>query len=151
MPTELDDLRAQLAAERSAHAAEVGGLRAELEAIGSCQCPCQPVGNCLVLDEGTGEEPRCMSCIARTALATPSTAAVEAVEGMRKALEAQPCRCSLLLKCPHCAGDVVEGVNQFSGSWICGACVKEVNLPKDPAYPCIRCAALAAWEEATRG
>ena len=89
--------------------------------------------------------------MSETAPQPPPTAAVEAVEGMRKALEATPCRCPVLLKCPHCEGDVVEGADQYSGSWICGACVKAVTLPKDPAYPCIRCAALAAWKEATRG
>ena len=68
------------------------------------------------------------------------------IAALEKALRAQQCKCPVLLKCPHCGGDVVEGVDQFSGSWICGACVKTVNLPKDSARQCIRCAALAGDE-----
>lgn len=58
------------------------------------------------------------------------------------ALEKQRCSCPVLLMCPHCGGNVTEGEDQYAGSWICGACVRTVSLPKDHSRPCLRCSAI---------
>jgi hypothetical protein len=66
------------------------------------------------------------------------------VAQLEEALGKQPCLCPPLIECPRCHGPVVEGRDQYEGSWICGKCVAEVQLPKDPDRPCARCAALSA-------
>lgn len=105
---ELEPLRAQLEAERAAHAAEVNWYRRALSEIEGMTAG------------GKGQS--VVNLIAQHALAAPPTAAVEAVEGMRKALEerhAATCQ-SILLDCD------------------CGLGRRQR-------------AALAAYEEATRG
>lgn len=67
-------------------------------------------------------------------------ALARALDGLR----VQPCQCPKLLRCPHCKGSVVEGHDQYAGSWICGACCKEVDLQRDTSRQCTRCAILSS-------
>lgn len=93
---------------------------------------------------------------ATTALSTPAPPDPRdaQIAMMREALEKSECWCPRLFICPHCGGDVVEGQDQYAGSWICGKCVRCVILPRDEGRKCTRCAALSAdsgeWREEQR-
>ena len=71
-------------------------------------------------------------------------------ERLRVALEQSPCKCQRAARCQECGNNLVEGRDQYSGSWICGVCVKERDLLELPVVrKCTRCAALdAARQEA---
>lgn len=113
-------------------AVEVARYRAALRAAeahmtnpkGGRGCVCR----CSVIDGHTGD------CVVIAALATPPTAAVKAVEGMRKALE----RLSLG---PDCGCKPCVGQCRTKGSL-------EIELLERIDFAR---AALAAWKEATRG
>ncbi len=66
-----------------------------------------------------------------------------AIETLRRALEATPCKCPTIKQCRTCGMKLVEGHDQFTGSWICPDCVAVAAPFKDPLKPCRRCAALA--------
>lgn len=143
MPTELDDLRAQLAAEREAHAAEVGRLRSELSAAresfeeidcGDAQCQSQYDG----CDQACRRRAYKAAQRIEAALAAPPTAAVEAVKGMRVALEATIC---------GACGNRIGWQGDFDA--------EQRRLGRSDWRTCTGCrdtrAALAAWKEATNG
>lgn len=129
------ELTKMIYAEREAHAAEVARLRvalslaSKLDSLHKPYCPCAaqpflPVESCTC---GRWEAVGAIN----EALAAPTTAAAQAVEGMRKALE------SLV-------AEINEADNQCEGE-ILGECPALAD-----AYIEAR-AALAAWKEVTRG
>ena len=101
------ELTKMIYAEREAHAAEVAERDKQIETLhavnagdfnmksfrGVCadnarlRTALQEIASVTCILEGVGPCPGCLSCIARAALAAPPTAAVEAIEAMRKALE----------------------------------------------------------------
>lgn len=92
---QFDQAMTMLKAERAAHAAEVARLRSELSAAhesfeeihcGNAQCESK-YGGC---DQACKGEAYRASQRIEAALATPPAAAVEAVEGLVRALEAVP-------------------------------------------------------------
>lgn len=162
-------------AERAAHAAEVVRLRAALNTL-PCACQRLPITtcpqcggrleavtypsdsmlnrdqfdsvragdwyctNCKGIEARSGykywwnsdlgkSNQQCPRC---AALAAPPTAAAQAVEGMRKALEVVPCTCRGIGQPSQMSAAALDS----------GACFEFVQ--------CARCAALAAWKEATR-
>ena len=90
MPTELDDLRAQLAAERAAHAAEVAGLRKHLSTVLGILPQDFRGSTFWEEDDGYFVEHQWHK-EARAALAANPSPLVAAVEQIAKAVEATIC------------------------------------------------------------
>ena len=139
---ELEPLRAQLAAERAAHAAEVGGLRSVMTKARRLIAETFPPYSFPTPPEHEEEARAAHGVLVQIedALAAPPTAAVEAVEGMRVALEPFKRFADRLDSPPNWVPDGCP-INTDSGG-VSDFSVAQVRQAR---------AALARWKEATRG